>query len=152
MPNVMIIDEDRSASACLKLYLSRRRHRVTRGIDIREAVEPVDGFKPDLVLIRLAPESDSGWEAFNRFKQIAPGLPVMVYALESLTAVSIDWIGKAVEAAIEEMGRRGPPALVGVRPRDHDNLIRHAEPKILPRLPITSPAKPATPPAAGMAC
>lgn len=105
MACILIIDDNHSASAFLKLSLQGRRHRVIRGVDIWEAVDPGGGCVPDLVLINRAFKNNSGWQAFNFLKQAAPHLPAMVYVLERLTSVSTGWIARAVEAVLPEVTR-----------------------------------------------
>jgi len=108
MACILIIDDNHSASAFLKLSLQGRRHRVIRGVDIWEAIDPGSGFVPDLVLINRSLKNNSGWQAFNFLKQAAPHLPAMVYVLERLTSVSAGWIARAVEAVIPEVMREDP--------------------------------------------
>jgi len=102
MASVLIIDDNRSQSAFLKISLMRRRHRVRRTQDIRDAIYPRGGTVPDLVLVNRETGNNTGWEVFNYLKQWVPDLPMMVYVLESNCGDSADWICKAVDAACKE--------------------------------------------------
>jgi DNA-binding NtrC family response regulator len=102
MASVMIIDDNRSTSAFLKMALMRNRHQVRRTEDIRQALFSSANAAPDLVLINQSLKDFSGWKIFNDLKQSAPELPAMVYVLEGNRVDSARWICKAVEAACKE--------------------------------------------------
>ena len=102
MASVLIIDDNRSKSAFLKISLMRRRHQVRRTPDIGEAVNPKNGGIPDVILINQATNNSAGWEIFNHLKQLAPDISTMVYALENNCFDSADWICKAVDAVCQE--------------------------------------------------
>ena len=102
MASVLIIDDNRSRSAFLKMSLMRERHGVRRSEDIRGAIFQGGNAAPDLVLINQWTQDFTGWNLFNQLKQVAPDLPAMVYVLESNHTDSARWICKAVEAAFEE--------------------------------------------------
>lgn len=103
MASVLIIDDNRSRSAFLKMSLMRERHEVRRGKDIHGAIFQGANAAPDLVLINQSTQDFTGWELFNHLKQLAPDLPAMVYVLESNRIDSARWICMAVEAACEEV-------------------------------------------------
>jgi DNA-binding NtrC family response regulator len=117
----MIIDENETASAFLKLSLMRRRHKVIRCLDIDNAMNPTSAFVPDLVLINQAMNNYSGWHEFSSLKKIVPDLPALVYALEQLTVANVDWIIRAVETVINEIeGDKEKPQI-------HGNWQRHSK-------------------------
>ena len=103
MANILIIDDNRAASAFLKLYLMHHHHQVSRSVDIKDAIDPVTGVTPDMVLINQAHDNDEGWHVFAILKQAAPDVPALVYVLSSLTADNADWIVKAVAAVAAEI-------------------------------------------------
>ena len=105
MASVLIIDDNRSRSAFLKMSLIRERHEVRRSEDIRGALFQGDNAAPDLVLINQSTQDFTGWKLFNQLKRLAPDLPAMIYVLESNRIDSARWICKAVEAACEEADR-----------------------------------------------
>lgn len=102
MANILIIDDNKAASAFLKLYLMRQRHQVRRSEDIQAAIDSAPGNTPDLVLINQAHDNGSGWQHFDCLEHAAQDLPAMVYVLASQTTRNVDWIAKAVDAAIQE--------------------------------------------------
>lgn len=69
--SVLIIDDNRAASAFLKLYLMQQQHKVSRSADIKDAIDPAVGVMPDMVLINHAHDNDAGWHVFNILKQTA---------------------------------------------------------------------------------
>ncbi|BBO74578.1 hypothetical protein DSCW_19950 [Desulfosarcina widdelii] len=103
MANVLIIDDNTTTAAILRITLSRQLHIVGRSEDIRDAINPVDVSGPDLVLINQAFKNSSGWEIFNYLKQIKPNLPAIVYVLEHPTTSGAQWVCKVVEAVLSEI-------------------------------------------------
>lgn len=103
MANILIIDDNKAASAYLKLTLLRQDHKISRSMDIQDAVNPVDGVFPDLVLINHAYNDYSGWKTFDYLKQIVPNLAAVVYMLEELIISNTEWIGKSVQQVISEI-------------------------------------------------
>ena len=102
MTNILIIDDNPAKAAFLKMSLVRSRHKVKQSRDIIEAVFPDHGKVPNLVLINQAMQNFTGWELYFYLKQIMPGLPVMVYVMESNCIEAAGWICKAVDAVCEE--------------------------------------------------
>jgi hypothetical protein len=80
----------------------RQRHQVRRSEDIQAAIDSAPGNTPDLVLINQAHDNGSGWQHFDCLEHAAQDLPAMVYVLASQTTRNVDWIAKAVDAAIQE--------------------------------------------------
>ena len=103
MAKILIIDDNRAASAFLKLHLMYHHHQVIRRTDIKDAIDPATGVMSDIVLINHALDNDSGWHVFNILKQAAPDLPASVYVLSDLTAVNADWIVRSVDAVLAEI-------------------------------------------------
>ncbi|WP_155302196.1 response regulator [Desulfosarcina widdelii] len=103
MANVLIIDDNKTTAAILKITLSRQLHHVRRSEDIRDAIYPADSSQPDLVLINQAAKNFSGWKTFNYLKQIRPSLPAIVYVLEHPTTSGAQWICKVVDAVLSEI-------------------------------------------------
>ena len=110
MASIWIVDDKTAASAFLKLSLMRRRHRVRRGVVIRDAMDAPADMAPDLILINRDFANESGWQVFNQLKQAVPHLPAMVYVLREFTAANAKWIGRVVDAAILEI-RNGKRAV-----------------------------------------
>lgn len=122
MASVLIIDDNRSKSAFLKIALMRHGHAVYRSQDIGNAFPPRNGRIPDLVLINHATNNSTGWELFNALKQVAPDLPAMVYVLEYNCFYSTDAICKAVHAVCEE---------THAAPYSHASPLAHLRPKAM---------------------
>ncbi|GAB6910053.1 hypothetical protein JCM12296A_59030 [Desulfosarcina cetonica] len=108
MAKILIIDDNKAASAFLTLVLLRHQHQVVRSREVAETTARSRDFTPDLILINHAFKNNSGWQVFNDLKQMACNLPVMVYVLKDLTIGNADWIDRAVDAAIKE-SRKDPP-------------------------------------------
>ncbi|WP_319521229.1 response regulator [uncultured Desulfosarcina sp.] len=106
MTSVLIIDDNRAKSALLKISLVRKQYQVRQSQDIGEAVFPISGELPDLVLINQAIQNHMGWELFNNLKQLSPDQPAMVYAMERDCIDDTGWICRAVEAVCEEAQTR----------------------------------------------
>ncbi len=102
MARIIILDDNKATSAFLKMTLTHHRHRVSRTEDIQKVSNHSSGSTPELVLINQAFRNHSGWEMFNHLKRIIPHMPAMVYGLDQLNAVNVDWIVKAVETVIGE--------------------------------------------------
>lgn len=102
MAKILIIDDNKAASAFLKLMLQHDHHQVSRSREVAEATHHPRGFNPDLVLIHHAFRNNSGWQVFSDLKQIAPDLPAMVYLLEDFSAQSAGWVVGAVDAVMRE--------------------------------------------------
>lgn len=102
MAKILIIDDNKAASAFLKLMLQQHHHQVSRSREVADATQHPRGFNPDLVLIHHAFRNNSGWRVFSDLKQMAPDLPAVVYLLENLSVQSAGWVVRAVEAVMRE--------------------------------------------------
>ena len=123
MARIIILDDNKTGSAFLKMILARYRYCVSRTVNIQEAIHPPSHAAPHLVLINYAFGNHRGWEVFNYLKRIAGHIPALVYVLEQVNGANADWIVKAVQAVLGEVKHRGaaawprrfePPRIQGV--------------------------------------
>ena len=104
MSTVMLLDDNRSKSAYLKMAIMRRGFTVRRHDQYRAAIGEATGRPPDLILVNHAFDSQKGWDTLQRLKQDLPGQPVLLYVLGQMATKDADWI---VEAAVEGVKAAG---------------------------------------------
>jgi DNA-binding NtrC family response regulator len=102
METILILDDNKACSACLKMTLMGHGYRVSRTSDVQYVINHAWNDEFDLLLINQAHGNACGWEVFNHLNRIAPHLPAMVYVMDHPRTSTATWIAKAVEAVIYE--------------------------------------------------
>lgn len=115
MPQIVIIDDNRSAGALLRKALERELYHVHLVDHWRRLASQHGQRKVDLVLIRQTRNQDSAWCQFNDFKRDNRHIPAMIYVLPDYQPASMEWIVKAVREVLS------PPANPAIRPRHKFN-------------------------------
>ena len=103
MENLLILDDNKACSACLKMTLMSQGYQVSRTPDVQYVINHAWNDEFDLLLINHAHGKACGWEVFNHLAWIVPQLPAMVYVMDHPRTATATWIAKAVDAVIYEM-------------------------------------------------
>ncbi len=98
IPTVLVVEDSRDTRAIIRLELERWGYRVVEAANGREAMEVIEGFCPDLILMDLnMPEVDglTATQTIRRYGEKCAGVPII-----AITA--FDTIG--IEEAAREAG------------------------------------------------
>ena len=84
MPKIAIIDDDADIVEALSILLTAKGYSVVTASNIPEAINVVEGERPDLILLDvMMDEPDDGFYLANKFKQKGVTIPIIM-----LTSVS----------------------------------------------------------------
>jgi CheY-like chemotaxis protein len=75
---VLIIDDDEAVRESMKKILERETYEVLLAADGQVALEQIDPFAIDLLLLDIDLPVRSGWDVFEEFTTRRPALPVIV--------------------------------------------------------------------------
>ncbi len=119
MAKIVIMDDNRSTGALLKIALEREDHRICLVANWKGLSAIIEDPTVDLVLIH---QDDSQWTAFNRFKNTHQDIPAMLYVMRDISFTSTVWIVKAVQAALARIDKLDdPPTLWSWDTACHDS-------------------------------
>lgn len=127
MMHIAIDDRNPFIARQVQYLLEQNGYRAT----VRNGREPElvlrqGGLVPDLILIGQRSSEDCGWPCFNRWKESAPGLPLMLYVLDECRpgrmAVLLQAVRQA-EVTLARTPRRDTSAQPTVTPRQEKDPI-----------------------------
>jgi DNA-binding NtrC family response regulator len=79
---VLIIDDDPRSRSALAIACEAMRHRVTSTESLTRALELAGHLPLDMALIGMRSEFEQSVDLLSRLRQVRPGLPVVVVAVE----------------------------------------------------------------------
>ena len=77
-PLILVVDDERSISEVVSLYLTRAGYRVKVAHDGAAALQALAAQKPDLVILDINMPGLNGIEVLRRMKEQRPDLPVIL--------------------------------------------------------------------------
>jgi DNA-binding NtrC family response regulator len=109
MARILIVDDDCSKAAFLKMILVQYEHTVLRCEEARD-VSTFNGTadRIDLILVNLEHGVYRGWDIFFELKGRVPRIPVLLYVMEQLRHSAVKWIVNAVTDAVAEKNELCP--------------------------------------------
>ncbi len=78
MARVLVVDDDDTVANVVVSYLERGGHDATRVADGRAALESIQAYPPDLVVLDLMLPEIDGLEVCRRLRSTVPDLPVIM--------------------------------------------------------------------------
>lgn len=99
MAKILVVDDDSSLREMLKKVLIEERHSVMEASDGLSAIEQIDAFKPDLVLLDLNMPGMSGEQVAMAIKndEVKRTIPVIVLTAESSSHTHLQLLDIGVE-------------------------------------------------------
>ncbi len=87
---ILIADDDHNLRYSFQRTLDGRGFEFIEAADGEEAIEKVRNERPDVVVMDVRMPGMGGLEAFERIKEIAPGLPVIIMTAYGTTDTAIE--------------------------------------------------------------
>jgi CheY-like chemotaxis protein len=111
MAKIMVVSNQAYLRSILSESLAGASHRVVCVDDAKTVCRHCSECRPDLILLDLFMDGVDSWALFHQVKCYAPDIPVMVYALKSVTHLERlkESIGALVTPAVPPASGLGTP-------------------------------------------
>jgi DNA-binding response OmpR family regulator len=102
MAKILIADDQPYIRAFLSKELAKEDYQVENLGAVELILEYVKDFRPDVMLLGLHLKNSDSWEIFRDIKRKVPGLPVLIYVIESFDA--INGLKQAISEVLDKKG------------------------------------------------
>lgn len=83
--SILLVDDERDLVFYTKLFLEEKGYEVTEAYDGQQALEVLETFRPDLVLLDVTMPRLNGWDVLKRMQEDPEkvGIPVLMLTARS---------------------------------------------------------------------